>query len=156
MFRLSLYLYAAGADQYQTYLKFGGLPFRTVPSTNHASPTGALPFLLPLGPDSSSPSESTLPIASNKLQKWANEQGVTLEEPSDLRYDAYLTLVDHRIRNAWVCLSTSVCLIPYQTQRPLTERLSCTHSTLSLATLKLSHSVFMLNLARPFPSSQLR
>ncbi|MCJ1366817.1 hypothetical protein MMC16_005947 [Acarospora aff. strigata] len=88
--------------KWQAYLKFASVRFRTIPSTNHASPTGALPFLLPNRPAASSVQESTLPVSSNKLRKWVSEQGLALEEPSDMRYDAYLTLLDHRVRNAWL------------------------------------------------------
>jgi metaxin len=31
-----------------------------------------------------------------------------IEEPGDLRYEAYLSLLDHRIRRAWVCCVLSV------------------------------------------------
>ncbi|KAM5468458.1 hypothetical protein MferCBS49748_003505 [Microsporum ferrugineum] len=58
--------------KWQAYLKFCGIQFRTIPSNNHASPNGALPFLLPApggipGPD------CVLPVPSNKLQQWADE-----------------------------------------------------------------------------------
>lgn len=89
----------------KAYLKFMGIDFVTVPSNNHASPTGALPFLIPA---SSSPFDTPIPIPSNKLQKWAQEQNVTHEELSDMRYDAYMALLDHRIRDAWVCPSKAV------------------------------------------------
>ncbi|OCK79375.1 hypothetical protein K432DRAFT_393960 [Lepidopterella palustris CBS 459.81] len=86
--------------KWQTYLKFSQLEFRVVSSNNHASPSGALPFLLPSSPDISKPLE---PVSSDKLQKWAlNNGGAAVEEPSDLRYEAYLSLLDHRIRRAWL------------------------------------------------------
>ncbi|KAF2703469.1 hypothetical protein K504DRAFT_392321 [Pleomassaria siparia CBS 279.74] len=97
---------AAGAPSYnpaclkwQTYLKFSKIDFRLVSSNNHASPSGALPFLLP----SSTDSNPTKPIASGKLQRWAMDKSSTgIEESSDLRYEAYLSLLDHRIRRAWI------------------------------------------------------
>ncbi|MCJ1254645.1 hypothetical protein MMC24_002460 [Lignoscripta atroalba] len=87
--------------KWQAYLSFIGIPFTTVPSNNHASPTGALPFLLPPSPSPSTPATSG-PIPSNKLHKWAREKTSSREEPSSLRYEAYTSLLDHRIRNAWL------------------------------------------------------
>ena len=83
---------------WQAYLRFVGIDLEIVPSNNHASPTGALPFLLPALPASTS-----VPIPSSKLQKWAIEQ-VHCEEDQqlNLRFDVYASLLDHRIRNAWV------------------------------------------------------
>lgn len=86
----------------QAYLKFVEIEFEIVPSNNHASPTGALPFLLPVHSHS-----ANVPIPSSKVQKWAIEQ-VHCEEEQQLnaRFDVYASLLDHRIRNAWVCLFT--------------------------------------------------
>ncbi|MCJ1224525.1 hypothetical protein MMC12_001170 [Toensbergia leucococca] len=86
--------------KWQTYLLFNSIPFTTTPSTNHASPTGSLPFLLP---SPSSTTEATPPpIPANKLQRWARENNLSREEPSNMRYEAYLSLLDHRIRAAWL------------------------------------------------------
>ncbi|TVY85594.1 Metaxin, partial [Lachnellula willkommii] len=38
----------------------------------------------------------------NKLVKYAEEQGKTVEESSSMRYEAYQSLIDHRIRDAWL------------------------------------------------------
>jgi metaxin len=82
----------------QAYLKFVGIDFDLVPSNNHASPTGALPFLYP-----ALPAGTINPIPSNKLQKWAIEQVHCEEEQQlNIRFDVYASLLDHRIRNAWV------------------------------------------------------
>ncbi|KAF2786163.1 hypothetical protein K505DRAFT_368463 [Melanomma pulvis-pyrius CBS 109.77] len=97
---------AAGAPSYnpaclkwQTYLKFSNVDFRLVSSNNHASPSGALPFLLP----STDSSKAVKPIPSGKLQRWAmDKSSEAIEEPSDSRYEAYLSLLDHRIRRAWI------------------------------------------------------
>ncbi|MCJ1419323.1 hypothetical protein MMC32_005677 [Xylographa parallela] len=90
--------------KWQTYLRFIGLDFHTVASTNHASPTGALPFLIPAS--SSNPEEEgtgkTSVVPSNKLQKWTRDKGLTREEPNSIRYEAYMSLLDHRIRRAWL------------------------------------------------------
>jgi len=86
--------------KFQTYLKLSGIDFRLVSSNNHASPSGSLPFLLPSSSDSLKPAQ---PIPSGKLQRWTmNASSAAIEEPSDLRYEAYLSLLDHRIRRAWV------------------------------------------------------
>jgi len=75
-----------------------GITFRTFPSNNHASPTGALPFLLPA---ETSDSVKT-PIPSNRLMRWIASQASLPEEPSTMRYEAYSSLLDHRIRSAWL------------------------------------------------------
>ncbi|EPS25220.1 hypothetical protein POX_c03623 [Penicillium oxalicum] len=84
--------------KWQAYLKFVGVDFEITPSNNHASPTGSLPFLLP-----AFPTEAAVTIPSHKLQKWAIEQVHCEEEQQlDLRFDVYASLLDHRIRNAWL------------------------------------------------------
>ncbi|KAL8733890.1 MAG: hypothetical protein Q9166_001878 [cf. Caloplaca sp. 2 TL-2023] len=88
----------------QTYLKLMGVDFVTVPSSNHASPTGSLPFLIP----AMSGAESTIidiipPVPSHKIQEWASKIGNTPKtEPENMSYEAYMSLLDHRIRNAWL------------------------------------------------------
>jgi metaxin len=84
--------------RWQAYLKFVGIDFELVPSTNHASPSGALPYLLP-----ALSVESPLPIPAHKLQHWAIEQ-VRCEEEQQIsvRFDVYASLLDHRIRSAWL------------------------------------------------------
>lgn len=100
-----------------------GIRFSIVPSNNHASPTGALPFLLPSS-STSTASESSPAIPSMKLQRWAQAE-VSREgfkpqpltsheitnsershpserEPSGMRYEAYISLVDRQIRHTWV------------------------------------------------------
>lgn len=90
--------------KYQAYLKFAGLDFRTVASSNHASPTGVLPFLQPASHDVDYLSLSK-PIPSNKLKKWLSSQksAKAPEESGDSRYEAYASLLDSRIRIAWLC-----------------------------------------------------
>ncbi|KAJ9202004.1 hypothetical protein DTO021D3_6367 [Paecilomyces variotii] len=84
--------------RWQAYLKFLGIDFHTVPSSNHASPTGALPYLLP-----AFPLNTLVPIPSNKLQKWAIEQVHCEEEQQiSVRFEVYASLLDTRIRNAWL------------------------------------------------------
>ncbi|GAB7350407.1 hypothetical protein MBLNU459_g1023t1 [Dothideomycetes sp. NU459] len=113
----TLYIWttAAGADEgdasfnptclkWQTYLKFCGIAFCTVPSTNHASPTGMLPFLLPATP-SASASDAASPVASGKLKTWAQQHAASPpaeEDKAPLRAELYGSLVDHAIRRAWL------------------------------------------------------
>ncbi|KAF8477041.1 hypothetical protein BDZ91DRAFT_843774 [Kalaharituber pfeilii] len=83
--------------KWQTYLKFCGIPYKTVPSNNHACPSNssALPFLIPASGDSVAPTEwnverwessplaksaspppgyqSPVPIPAMKLAQWAKE-----------------------------------------------------------------------------------
>lgn len=83
-------------------MKFSGIDFRIRASNNHASPSGALPFLLPASADTTS-SKSVQTVPSAKLQRWCmNNSSSPIEESGDLRYEAYLSLLDHRIRRAWV------------------------------------------------------
>jgi len=85
---------------WQAYLKFSQIPFQTASANNHASPSGSLPFLLPASPD---PCRETQPVPSGKLQRWALSTSESpIEEPGDPRYEAYHSLLDHRIRRAWV------------------------------------------------------
>lgn len=104
----------------QTYLKFQHIPFHTIASNNHASPSGSLPFLIPATIDSHStstspaPSTSNLalpnittqptPIPSNQLLTWAQENNGSTPKnaPTPPRTDAYTALLDHRIRRAWL------------------------------------------------------
>ncbi|KAL8673965.1 MAG: hypothetical protein Q9168_001608 [Polycauliona sp. 1 TL-2023] len=93
-----------GCLKWQTYLKLIGVPFVTVSSNNHASPTGSLPFMIP----TASGADSTVldlvrPIPSHKIQAWTNKKAsVSKEGPDSIRYEAYLSLLDHRIRSAWL------------------------------------------------------
>tara|TARA_R110002003_G_scaffold31_5_gene1888 strand:+ start:11226 stop:11969 length:744 start_codon:yes stop_codon:yes gene_type:complete len=87
----------------QAYLKFSNIQFRLAAANNHASPSGALPFLIPASPE---PYKHTQPVPSGKLQRWTiNNSKKAIDEAGDLRYEAYLSLLDHRIRRAWVCQS---------------------------------------------------
>ncbi|KAB2581127.1 Metaxin-1 [Lasiodiplodia theobromae] len=94
-----------GADRsgcLQTYFKFSGVDFVTVASSNHASPSGALPFLLPGGANASVLDQPHV-VPSGKLQKWVMDNGSTpVEEPDDDRFEAYMSLLDHDIRRAWL------------------------------------------------------
>ncbi|EXJ93272.1 hypothetical protein A1O1_01664 [Capronia coronata CBS 617.96] len=84
--------------KWQAYLKFHGIPFRTRASNNHASPTGALPFLLPASND---PHRSASPVPTARIARWVVSQGGK-EEAIHIRQDAYTALIDHVLRSAWL------------------------------------------------------
>ena len=116
---------------YQTYLKFQDVSFVTISSNNHASPTGALPFLLPAS-NFENVAGAVLPIPSNRIEHWVCDQNAskdstgrssarsletknhqahtnastehapTSKESLDVRYEAYMALLNYRIRNAYV------------------------------------------------------
>ncbi|KXT13661.1 hypothetical protein AC579_4995 [Pseudocercospora musae] len=89
--------------KWQAYLRFSGVPFKITASSNHASPSGTLPFLEPASAANDT-SEAAQPISSNKLKKWLASQASIekIAESSDIRYEAYASLVDNRIRKSWL------------------------------------------------------
>ena len=95
-----------GCLKWQTYLLMSSLKFSTMSSNNHASPSGALPFLLPA---STPNNENPLPFPAGKLQKWLADQKLARLEPDSMRYEAYMSLLDHRIRRAWVSVACCLC-----------------------------------------------
>lgn len=106
----------------QAYLRFAAVPHALAPSTNHASPTGSLPFLqpaLPSSPEHRLDPRLLLPIPSSRLDSYARQHGSAPSHPaaspssSDTtttttpdqrhrRQQAYQSLLDHPIRNAWL------------------------------------------------------
>ena len=86
----------------QTYLKLLNIPFIAVSSNNHASPSGTLPFLLPVSSSKSPTNQRLAPIPTNKLLRWSRGQAKTTNETTDIRFEAYQSLLDIRIRKAWV------------------------------------------------------
>ncbi|KAK7431681.1 hypothetical protein QQZ08_001618 [Neonectria magnoliae] len=88
--------------KWQTVLRIAGVDVDLVPSNNHASPTGALPFLLP--PSSSSPkAASPVPLTGAKIYNYAREHA-TLDFPdvTSPRLAAYHALLTQNIRPAWL------------------------------------------------------
>ncbi|KAI1823844.1 putative mitochondrial outer membrane protein [Xylaria intraflava] len=87
--------------KWQTFLKLAGVDFCVRSSNNHASPTGALPFLLP----PSAPNDVTpqRPVPSNKLEQYGLKNGqFKLPGNPDPRLEAYESLLNHRVRDAWL------------------------------------------------------
>lgn len=70
-----------------------------ISSNNHASPTGILPFLIPAY---SNTSDTQTPIPSTNLPKYAKQIGHEVPEPTSMRYEAYQSVIDTRIRSAWL------------------------------------------------------
>ncbi|KAF2762771.1 hypothetical protein EJ05DRAFT_506453 [Pseudovirgaria hyperparasitica] len=106
--------------RWQAYLAFLQIPVVLVPSNNHASPSGALPFLIS-NTDSSSSSGGGGVVPSNKLRRWAEENSAVADgnnnnededndDPTaaaqkredDARHEAYISLVETSIRRAWL------------------------------------------------------
>ena len=63
----------------------------------------------------------------NHRQAKSEERKSRLDEPRDMRYDAYLSLLDGRIRNAWVL--GPIALETWISFRMLTESISYTFFT---------------------------
>ncbi|CAG8958105.1 hypothetical protein HYFRA_00000450 [Hymenoscyphus fraxineus] len=88
-----------GCLKWQAFLNIAGVKHRLAASSNHASPSGQLPFLIPAANTSNT---NLLPVRSNQLVKYAEDHGGYVEESTSMRYEAYRSLLDHRIRNAWL------------------------------------------------------
>jgi metaxin len=97
---VELRIRAADRSLMQAFLRLCGIRYRIVPSNNHASPSGALPFLIPA-------SKSATPVPGNRLSKWTEENGKTPQscDLSRPEVQAFLTLIDTKVRDAWVCPS---------------------------------------------------
>lgn len=112
--RPSLYVFAgdddarAGRPSYnpaclkaQTILRIAGVDVDIVPSNNHASPSGALPFLL----SPTSAKGTSVPLTGEKIVRYAREHaslplGSFSPRP---KIEAYQALLTQNIRPAWVC-----------------------------------------------------
>ena len=88
-----------------------GIRFGVRPSNNHASPSGSLPFLTPSeSPNSKEHNKSTgigKPIPAGSLQSWINQNSDSTklqgeDEALILRESAFLSLLEHRVRPAWL------------------------------------------------------
>ncbi|KAK1247318.1 hypothetical protein MKX07_002227 [Trichoderma sp. CBMAI-0711] len=111
--------------KWQTFLRIAGVDVDLVPSNNHASPSGALPFLLPpttttttttTTPTSSSPEKesakptpaskttSTIPLTGAKIHRYAQDHATTATSPDapPSRTEAYEALLSQSLRPAWL------------------------------------------------------
>lgn len=81
----------------QTVLRIAGIDFDIVPSNNHASPSGALPFLLPPA------SQVSKTLTGEKIHKYVREHAVhELPSITSPRLEAYQALLTQNIRPAWL------------------------------------------------------
>ncbi|ODA80594.1 hypothetical protein RJ55_03553 [Drechmeria coniospora] len=96
--RSGLPSYNPSCLKWQTYLKMAGIDLELVPSNNHASPSGALPFLLP----PSSDPRSDAPLAGGKIGQYARDHASGLADTSSPRFEAYLSLLTQFVRPAWL------------------------------------------------------
>ncbi|KAH8881613.1 hypothetical protein GQ53DRAFT_496258 [Thozetella sp. PMI_491] len=86
--------------KWQLYLKLAAVEFKVVPSTNHASPTGSLPFLIAPRASYLQPAEA---FASSKLYDYAARHGPNkVPEINHLRQDAYQSLLDGPVRKLYL------------------------------------------------------
>ncbi|KID93563.1 hypothetical protein MAJ_10470, partial [Metarhizium majus ARSEF 297] len=86
--------------KWQTYLRMANIQVDLVPSTNHASPSGALPFLLPPTTDS----RPDIPLTGTNISHYAHKYSSysSVRESNSPRTEAYLSLIAQSIRPAWL------------------------------------------------------
>ncbi|KAG6252033.1 hypothetical protein E4U24_000840, partial [Claviceps purpurea] len=87
------------ADIPKTFLRIANLQVDLVPSTNHASPSGSLPYLLP----SSSDSRPDIPLTGFHIANYAQKHSTQPLPPTEStpRQEAFLSLLGQNIRPAW-------------------------------------------------------
>jgi metaxin len=86
--------------KWQTLLRIVGVDVELVPSNNHASPSGALPFLLPPSPSSYS---SPAPLTGTGIGRYARDHAPDkLRDESHPRLEAYQALLTQNVRPAWL------------------------------------------------------
>ena len=118
--------------KWQTYMLMHDVEFRVASSNNHASPSGALPFLIPAegsqedrrkrqarrseNKDAATTSRGNRDrtgndsapslVTTSSLESWILGQSKRSPErrnaSENMRCEAYLSLIEHRIRPAWV------------------------------------------------------
>lgn len=87
--------------RWQLYLKSRGIEFHTVTSSNHASTSDRLPFLL-VNHEIDPPWTNKDTVSSRELSQWAAGEIESWPKELDIHYDAYMSLLENEIRNAWV------------------------------------------------------
>ncbi|OAA42200.1 hypothetical protein NOR_05049 [Metarhizium rileyi] len=90
-------LYVFSSEEDATYLRMANIETDLVPSTNHASPSGALPYLLPPTTDS----RPDIPLTGAQISQYAQKHSSFRERQSP-RARAYLSLIAQSIRPAWL------------------------------------------------------
>lgn len=81
--------------KYQTLLRIANVPVSLVPSSNHASPSGSLPFLI-IPTTSSSSTTSPPPLTGPKIADYAKIA------PDHPKVALYQSVIAHKIRPAWL------------------------------------------------------
>lgn len=79
--------------RYQTFLRMAGVDVELVPSNNHASPSGSLPFIL---------TEGGRPISGERIVGWARDESGKEFKEGGPKIEAYRALISQAIRPAWV------------------------------------------------------
>ncbi|KAL7790028.1 hypothetical protein V8C37DRAFT_385185 [Trichoderma ceciliae] len=96
--------------KWQTFLRIAGVDVDLVPSSNHASPSGSLPFLLsPTASASASASlnnsslKPAIPLTGLKIGRYAKDHSsrdISIDSPP--RVEAYAALLSQGLRPAWL------------------------------------------------------
>ncbi|PWI75373.1 mitochondrial outer membrane protein (Sam35) [Purpureocillium lilacinum] len=87
------------AHHVQAFLRIAGVDVEIVPSNNHASPSGALPFLLP----ASSDPRPDVPLTGSKIERYALDRSqYAMPDVSSSQFDAWLSILSQKIRPAWL------------------------------------------------------
>lgn len=97
----------------QTLLRIAGVDVDVVSSNNHASPSGALPFLLPPSTTTPPSKASSVALTGNKIYTYARQHATNeIPDLSSPRLEAYKTLLTQNVRPAWVCCPRSLLPLP--------------------------------------------
>ncbi|CAK7223109.1 hypothetical protein SCUCBS95973_005066 [Sporothrix curviconia] len=97
--------------KWQTFLRFADIPVRVVASSNHASPTGALPFLQPARKRTTATSTARQPpprpIPASDFPNYVSSSSSSSSTPPSTLRDhpraaAYQALLDTSLRRAWL------------------------------------------------------
>ncbi|CAK7235876.1 hypothetical protein SBRCBS47491_009444 [Sporothrix bragantina] len=96
--------------KWQTFLRFADIPVHVVASSNHASPTGALPFLQPARKQSTTTTARQSPPRAIPASDFPNFVTKNVTSPSTApstlrdhpRAAAYQALLDTSLRRAWL------------------------------------------------------
>jgi metaxin len=91
--------------KWQTFLRIAGVDVDLVSSNNHASPSGALPFLVV--PEGVATSKQQPPLTGAKIFHYARDHAARdIPSRPSHRLEAYQALLDQAIRPAWVGVSS--------------------------------------------------
>lgn len=98
--------------KWQTILRVAGVPVSLATSSNHASPSGSLPFLLTPSAQGSQTAAAPLTLTGEKIGRFAETQSTTeFKFAPTSKSDAYQSLITQNIRPAWVRSSHGLLLL---------------------------------------------